>query len=207
MSASTLLQSQRIAARPASKLKLSLTLAALMGTLSLSQGAVAIATNGAWNAFSWHETGFDGNQVSLPPGNTYFGNYVFQFDGASGVLLPFTFTIPGGFTGKMDITDIEQSGDLFQVFDFASNLGFTSSPTSGDTQSDPDVALLNANFSHATYTGLTPGNHSITINVTAGAGNLPHGGGRLRVTLVPEPASSLMALLGLGGVFLRRRRN
>jgi YVTN family beta-propeller protein len=113
---------------------------------------------------------------------------------------PWTFTAPAGTV--LEVTDAFQSGDRFQVLDFGSVLGLTSTPTgNANCGDDPVVCLATPGMSTGTF-ALSAGNHSVTIIPTAA----PSGGGSgyLRASTVPEPGTWI--LLGAGLVLLSLRR-
>jgi hypothetical protein len=121
---------------------------------------------------------------------------------------PWTFSAPPGLITTITVTDAFESGDRFQVLDFASPIADTSPaiPEAFFCGSDPAVCLLSPEMSSAVIE-VDPGPHSITIlplASTFGAGSA-----YLRVDVVPEPAHRIpvvMALVGLGtAVWLRRR--
>jgi hypothetical protein len=127
---------------------------------------------------------------------------------------PWTFT--AGPTGvDFTVTDAFLYGDSFNVLDFGTSIGHTPpvAATGGGAADNPDVALADPLYSHATF-HLDPGAHSITIITDVS----PFGSGAAyfrAVTaapsgVVPEPGSALLfgvAALAVGGYAWRRRTN
>jgi hypothetical protein len=106
---------------------------------------------------------------------------------------PWTFVaLPGG--AILTITDVLESGDQFEIFDFGVSLGLTSASIAGsDCGDDPVPCLADPNISHAVFF-LLAGQHSITIRTAAAPSD--SGSGYLMVQQqVPEPSSLL--LLGI----------
>jgi hypothetical protein len=110
--------------------------------------------------------------------------------------LPVLFTVTDAFTG----------GDSFSVFDFDLLIGSTPAVPRFDILpevSNPDVAVVNPGFSHASFP-LAAGAHSITISLattpfTAG------GAAYFRIDSVPEPSSLALAVsMALVSIQMRR---
>jgi PEP-CTERM motif len=105
---------------------------------------------------------------------------------------PWTFLAPlaGAF---LTITDVFESGDIFEIFDFGVSLGLTSASIAGsDCGDDPVPCLADPTMSHAVFL-LLAGQHSITIRTAAAPSG--SGTGYLLVQQAPEPSSLL--LLGI----------
>ena len=134
-------------------------------------------------------------------------------------LQPFTFTGPA----TLDIQDLFNDGDKFQVFVDGVSVGMTSSPTNDGTLcgNDPLSCVGNSKFSSGAFVISGAGNHTISISViqestvgtetdeaaleligSGGGGGGGGGGG------VPEPTTFSLMALGLGGLLLgwRARR-
>lgn len=136
------------------------------------------------------------------------------FDGGS---TPLAFDHKGALVGSdTPFTDqiqfnLASMNDLSASFTFANGPNYAMSLDSwtlalaGVGAISPDAG---SSFSAMTYTDLVPGQYQLTIHGTLLAGF--HGdsyGGNIAATVVPEPASSALALAGLGalGLFFRRR--
>jgi hypothetical protein len=103
---------------------------------------------------------------------------------------PWTFTGPGLLT----VTDVFESGDQFQLFDFGVSLGLTSVPGTSDCGDDPVPCLADPAMSKGTF-ALGAGPHSLTL--TAVLAPTDSATGYLIVTL-PEPGTlSLSVLFGV----------
>jgi hypothetical protein len=129
--------------------------AASPGTGSM-QGPVPIG--GPWNEFLFADpgsfaTGCQGGACVPSSG----GNSVFADDP------PWTFTAPAeGAT--LTVTDVAWLGDQFEIFDFGTQLGATSTPQDlgGDCGDDPEVCITDPRVSQGLFS-LSPGPHEITI--------------------------------------------
>ena len=112
---------------------------------------------------------------------------------------------PWTFAGaaQLTITDVFESGDRFEVFDFGVSLGLTSASVIGaDCGDDPVPCLANAAISHGSFF-LGAGPHSITLVAVDSPGGL--GTGYLMVALVPEPSILLLLAIGVLAWGLRER--
>jgi hypothetical protein len=197
--------------RPALPRLLQATLLAAACSTSAHATTVPLAGDGAWSAFNVNDldaasfgTEWIDNANSLSPG---FGS-----------ALSFGFTVAAGMQARLTVVDAGFAGDTFTVFDHGSSLGATSSVALTDAASAADVgtdfnaALANLQFSRAVYT-LGAGDHLITGSLLQSVqfGGLPLnasvGALRLEVSAVPEPATwlSLLAGMGLLGFTVARR--
>lgn len=173
-----------------------------------ASASTPILTNGTWYDFQWFQIVPPANP--LTPGN----GGVFLPTGT----LPFTFTIAGGSTALLEVTDLGLSGDRFDVLNGASSLGLTSSVPTGLDLGAPDdpstaagianrnAAVVNPGISNGAYV-LGAGSYSININVDP-IGEIQHGRGSLRVSSVPEGSPGMLAfgisMLGLFAFAPRR---
>jgi hypothetical protein len=173
----------------------SIVIAAIAGSLFATA-----ASADPINVNQWYAFGFDGVNTSV------YGNC----DCTAGVN-PATTTAPAGpwtFTSSAPVTltvvDAFSSGDQFDLFDFATNLGATSTPILGDTSCANDIgcALGDSNYSKGVYV-LGAGNHSISATV---AQTIGAGAGYFEVASVPEPATLAILGAGLAGFGAMRRR-
>jgi hypothetical protein len=164
---------------------------------------VGLSTDGSWS-------GFDVVDPALGLGNNDLG----WIDLNDGSTLSFTFTVPTGAFGVLTVVDTGFSGDTFSVSSNGSLLGTTSSAVNSYPvaigQADFDIALADSRYSRAVYT-LDPGSYTITGALSVSAlddslSPLNSTSGGLNVTLVPEPATALSLLAGLGALSLALRR-
>jgi hypothetical protein len=125
----------------------------------------AVPIGGLWQQFKFFTAGSwavacDGTCVPSAGGNSEYAPSP-----------PWTFWAPAGGV-QLTVTDVWNSGDIFEVFDFGVSLGTTSSVTTGHLcGSDPAICVLDPLMSSAVFV-LGPGNHSITIKPTASPYNI-----------------------------------
>ncbi len=159
---------------------------------------VNLPTNGTWAEFD-----VDHVEFGTP-------NWIDIADGSD---LSFAFTVPVGLIGALTVVDAGFAGDRFEVFANAASLGFTSAAINSYPTSiglDFDAALADSNYSRTVFT-LAAGDYLITGRLSLSAlddldAPIDASVGGLNVMLVPEPATYLMLLAGLGLLTIRRRR-
>jgi len=110
------------------------------------------------------------------------------------------------------VTDGFDYGDQLAVYDFGTLIGSTLFPstTSGYCGSDPDACFADPNSSSGTF-ALAAGAHSLTFVTSEPTGLITNGGAsffQVSTTVVPEPSSILLSILGLAmlGFIARRKR-
>jgi hypothetical protein len=136
------------------------------------------------------------------------GSYASQF--GSDPAPPWTYS--ESFATILTVTDIDNAGDMFTVYDNGTLVGSTSDvPNTGITNNVyyPDTALTSSDLSHGIF-DLSPGSHSITIQVARNALNFVEGAAYFRVDIAPVPLPPTVYLLGgslvgLYGFRLRRK--
>ena len=189
--------------------------AALLGAGAASSHAtvVALAADGAWNAFNVDALVARSSGVEwIDSANTLSPGF--------GTPLEFTFTVPGGSRGRLTVVDAGFSGDTFRVDDAGRPLGTTSavvvqtfSAGSVDVGTNFDAALADLRFSRATF-DLDPGawriGGALEQSVLDGGGaalDSTIGALKLSIFAVPEPSSWTTLAAGLATlVFIRRHR-
>ncbi|MFT5405655.1 MAG: hypothetical protein ACI9DF_004509 [Verrucomicrobiales bacterium] len=122
------------------------------------------------------------------------------------------FTTPtpsAGFYGVVEVVDIGASNDQYNLLDFTGGLtlvGTTNGFTDGSIFDDPDVTFGNdATWSQGSFAIGAATSFKLEW-VDTGVGQNSLGSVYLRYGEVPEPSSSMLALLGLAGLMVRRRR-
>jgi hypothetical protein len=173
--------------------KLALLLCLVVG-LGMIPGGAAHAD--AVSLGTWYEFAF-----GLAP------SFAYQFNGPAP---PWTYS--ESFGTRLTVTDIDNEGDMFTVYDNGSAIGSTSTvANTGITMNvyDPDTALTIPELSHGIF-DFSPGSHSITIQIVQNALGLIDGAAYFRVdsAAVPLPPTVYLlggSLVGLLGFRLRRK--
>jgi hypothetical protein len=168
---------------------LALTVVCLVGPLHANDITFG---NANWYEFAFSTTGVDATAGS---GTTPSSGGNSEYAPAG----PWTFTSTVPFT--LTVTDAFLEGDAFNIFNFSSLIGSTSSVSNTGNSSgtsDPVVAMLIAELSHGVFS-LVAGSYSLTIQpyqvVSTGAAYF-------RTDPVPLPPTVLLfgsGLLGLVG--------
>ena len=116
-----------------------------------------------------------------------------------------TFVAPSG-GAVLTVTDLFQSSDRFEIFDFGVSVGFTSLPNLQplvSCGSDPVTCLGTPGISRGTF-AMAAGAHALSfIPVLSDDFG---GTGAFQVSSVPEPTSLLLLGSGLVGLAARARR-
>ena len=179
--------------------------------------AVALVTDatqagyGAWNAFNVSDMESANLDTAwIDSANTNSAGY--------GSALTFTFTLDAGQVGTLNIVDAGFAGDTYQVTNLGNAFGITSSvatatyPNVTDVGNDFDAAFANPGFSQGVYT-LGAGTYGISgalaqsvLGADGNSLNASVGAISLTVAAIPEPASYVMLLAGLGVIGLLARR-
>ena len=164
--------------------------------------AEPITVGGAWEEFGFGTAGT--LATGCDPDDPAGGFCIPSSGTPTGFLSapPWTFLASGPVT--LAVTDAFLAGDRFQIFDFGSSLGLTSTPFgAADCGDDPVPCLTTAGISHGIFL-LGGGNHSLTIVPTLSPGG--GGSGYLRVDPVPEPATWTLVSAGIVALALSRLR-
>ena len=176
---------------------------------------VALAT-GSGDAGYGQWQRFDVSDLDALSGGTEWIDDSNSLAAGFGTPLSFSFTIGAGQVGQLTVVDAGFSGDTFLLFNAGASIGSTGpvAVTTIDTAAylgeGFDAALANASFSHAVLT-LGAGSYQISgrLDQSVQAAGLPLnstvGAVQLTVSAVPEPATGLARLAGLGLMGLRLR--
>jgi hypothetical protein len=129
------------------------------GARETVQPQVAVTPGATWYEFHFGDVGSfasdgDGNCVPSSANNS-----------VSSGDPPWTFAASAN-GAILTVTDAFQDGDAFEVLDFGVSVGVTSTPGVGQCGDNPDVCLTDPNVSHVPLF-MAPGNHEITLRVTA----------------------------------------
>jgi hypothetical protein len=178
--------------------------AALAAALSLQAHATtaSLPADQLWHSFDVDDTVAAGGSLGW-------------IDIADNSFLSFTFTL--AVPAFIKIVDGGFAGDVFQVSDNGVVLGTTSPATDTfaidfslpATQAGFDSAFADARFSSGTFL-LAAGSHDITGLLSSSTAPFNITVGAVMIAAVPEPATSLIFLAGvglLGGILARRPRS
>jgi hypothetical protein len=181
--------------------------ALLIGAATATLGAIAapaFADNIVQNV--WYAAAFTGTPSPLSGPGFAIGTNP-PFGGTALAPAGTTWTITLTSPAKLIVTDVEASGDQFDIFDNAAILGVTSAPCVGCAYVGENIsaALGNPFFSHGYF------DLPIGVNVLSGVfvGSVGEGDVDFIVTSgIPEPAGWALMLVGVGtmGAALRSRR-
>ncbi len=176
---------------------------------------VALVTSSAQVGYGqWQR--FDVSDLDAVSGGTEWIDDSNTLAAGFGSPLTFSFTIGAGQVGQLTVVDAGFAGDTFLLFNAGvalaptSAVALTSFDTAPSVGDDFEAALANASFSRAVLT-LGAGSYQVSgrLDQSVQAGGLPlnstSGGVQLTVSAVPEPATGLAMLAGLGLMGLRMR--
>ena len=172
----------------------------ILAALVLS--AAPVAANAApVNVDTWYTFGFGGVNSALQGGAGFI-----QGDNPTSAVAPdgpWTFTLTSAAT--LFVMDLFLSVDQFELFNFGSSLGLTSSPTAsgGGCDSNITCAIGNLDYSRGSF-ALAAGDYSITgiqRQGVSGAGVFI-----VETAAVPVPAAGVLLVGALGMLGAVRRR-
>ena len=184
--------------------------------LHSSQAAVMLTANSGWERLKWTTAGAAGAIGSGVDANNrvlaWPQSATFRIGDSNDV---FSFSVPVGSRGWIDVTDIEANDDGYAILDFNDNLSTIGSVVGpgGDPTSmvdDPVVTFADANWGSGSFEVLSSGaGGTVDFKVERNLGSQVNSGGvfvQVRTEVIPEPSSSALMLLGLLGLVTRRRR-
>ena len=159
------------------------TTGSFAGTVDTSSGGLNFAGTG------FDQTTAGGNAL-ISLGSFHLGSDVYNYNGS--FTLNILFTLPSVLTGNSTFL-ATVTGTVTHLAGFAVVINFAPAPYT---------------FSNAQYTGsftLTPIGVSLNTGDTVSLNGLISGGQQTPIS-TPEPSTLLLSGVGLGGVFLMRRR-
>jgi len=156
-------------------------LATLASVSSAQAATIDIATDNAWHTTSW----------SSGPGSILDDS--------------FRFTIDSGNVGTLDVTDFQNVGDVYEVFNSSTSLGTTNfvdfdySPYANT----PDEGWADPRYSKGTFS-LVSGTYDIFLRLNSG-----YSGGiaalRVSQSTVPVPVPAVVPGVILAGLFFGKK--
>ena len=169
-----------------------------------SQAAVTLTAGDDWTRLQW-VTADSGIAWQGPPNSI-------RVAGDNDL---FTFAVPDGSFGIVEVTDIESNDDSYTVLDFNNGLAALGSTPAGagddllSVEDDPAVTFASASWGSGSI-NITPNafDDAVFQIQNDGVGNSGVGGVfvRVRTEVIPEPSSGILMLLGLVGLVARRHR-
>ena len=201
----------------------------LLGAVALaglqSSQAVTMLAEGDWTRIQWANSGNPGDPDSGIDANNRILGWIVSNDAADITRTNdnndvFTFNVSNNDRLLIDVADIEADAERYSVLDFNDNLntlGVTPAGAQANLASgedDPNVTFADADWSSGTITVFenTSGGDvlaQVKIQTSVIGGISQSAGGafiRARTEVIPEPSTSLLALLGMVGLLTVRRR-
>lgn len=194
-----------------------LSIAVALVALHSSQAAVILTPNAGWERLKWTTTGSPGaDRSGVDAGGRFVAWRVADTFRVNDDNDLFSFAVPAGFIGYVDVTDIETNDDGYSVLDFDNSftpIGNTGGGPGDDLTSivdDPAITFGSSNWASGSFPVLTDGaGGTFRFKIQRVVGSQVNNGGvfvQVRTEVIPEPSSGLLMLFGLVGLATRRRR-